>query len=94
MTTLTIKDLSLELDGKAMSAVHGGQDDQANGISQSNGQAMQALANIGNGSMFTGGPATLQSNNTFTQSATNCSYASNADLFSIGGGCFPYYPVR
>ncbi len=53
-TTLTIKDLStsLELDRKAMSAVHGGQDNQAIGTSQSNLQVMFAAANVGNGSLF------------------------------------------
>jgi hypothetical protein len=89
-TTLTIKDLSVsaDLDSKAMSAVHGGLDDQANGTSQANGQVMQAVANVGNGSLF-GGTANLQSDNTFSQSASNSSYSANADLFSIGGYCWP-----
>ena len=44
MTNLHINDLSInkELDGKAMSAVHGGQDNQAIGTSQSNVQGMLA----------------------------------------------------
>jgi len=90
-TTLTIKDLSasLELDAKAMSAVRGGQDNQANGLSQLNGQGMAALANVGNGSLVLG-PTTIQSDNSFTQHAYNTSFASNADLFSIGRGlAFP-----
>ena len=89
-TTLTIKDLSAthELDGKTMSAVRGGQDNQANVTSQSNAQGMAAMANIGNGSLFMG-PATIQSDNTFTQNAYNTSFSSNADLFSIGRG-FPF----
>ena len=89
-TTLTIKDLSAthELDGKAMSTVRGGDGNQANGTSQLNAQGMAAVANIGNGSIVMG-PATIQSDNTFTQSAYNTSYSSNADLFSIGRG-FPF----
>jgi len=85
MHTLTIKDLSasLELDAKAMSAVHGGDGNQANGTSQMNVQNMAALANVGNGSLF-GGPTTIQSDNTFTQSAYNESYAANFKGISIG----------
>jgi len=84
MQTLMIKDLStsLELDRKAMTAVRGG-GDQANGTSQSNVQNMVTAANVGNGSIF-GGPATIQSDNTFTQSAYNESYAENFKGFSIG----------
>ena len=85
MHTLTIKDLSAshELDCKAMSAVHGGLGDQANGTSQSNVQTMVAAANVGNGSIFAG-PATIQSDNTFSQSASNYSEALNFKGFSIG----------
>ena len=85
-TTLTIKDLSVhhELDGNAMTAVRGGQSDQANGTSQANGQTMATMANVGNGSIF-GGPATLQSDNTFTQSASNSNYASNVDYTRLLG---------
>jgi len=85
MQTLMIKDLStsLELDRKAMTAVHGGVADQANGTSQSNVQNMAAAANVGNGSIF-GGPTTIQSDNTFTQSAYNESYAANFKGISIG----------
>jgi hypothetical protein len=83
-STLTIKDLStgLELDRKAMSAVHGGQDNQAIGTSQSNVQGMLAAANIGNGSIFVG-PATLQSDNTFHQDATNTNTATNVDFAAL-----------
>jgi hypothetical protein len=85
MHTLTIKDLSAshELDCKAMSAVHGGLGDQANGTSQSNVQTMVTAANVGNGSIFAG-PATIQSDNTFSQSASNYSEALNFKGFSIG----------
>ena len=85
MHTLTINDLSAshELDCKAMSAVHGGLGDQANGTSQSNVQTMVAAANVGNASIFAG-PATIQSDNTFSQSAHNDSYAENFKGFAIG----------
>jgi len=85
MQTLKIKDLStsVELDRAAMTAVRGGLGDQANGTSQSNVQNMAAAANVGNGSMF-GGPTTIQSDNTFTQSAYNESYAANFKGISIG----------
>jgi hypothetical protein len=86
---MLIKDLSLELDAKAMTAVHGGADDQAIATSQSNVQNMVAVANVGNGSVF-GGPATIQSDNTFTQNAYNYNYAENVSSFGIFGG----FPVR
>ena len=85
-STLTIKDLStsLELDRKAMSAVHGGQDNQAVGTSQSNAQSMLAAANVGNGSKFFG-PTNIQSDNTFDQDATNTNTATNVDAFLVLG---------
>jgi len=84
-TTLMIKDLSasLELDRKAMTAVHGGADDQAIGTSQANVQNMLAVANVGNGSLFLG-PTNIQSDNTFTQNASNENYAANVDLTILG----------
>jgi len=87
MHTLLIQDLSasVELDRQAMASVRGGADDQAIGTSQSNGQAMLAAANVGNGSLF-GGPANLQSDNTFTQSASNSNTATNVDAFVLLGG--------
>jgi hypothetical protein len=89
-TTLMIKDLSVsvELDRAAMTAVRGGQDNQANGTSQANVQNMAAAANIGNGSLILG-PATIQSDNTFTQDAHNTNYSSNVDLSTIG--LFPLF---
>jgi uncharacterized membrane protein len=94
MKALMIKDLStsVELDRAAMTAVHGGTADQANGTSQSNGQVMQAVANIGNGSLF-GGVANISSDNTFSQSASNESYADNFKGFSIGGYGFPFVAI-
>jgi hypothetical protein len=84
-TTLMIKDLSAstELDHAAMSAVRGGQDNQANGTSQLNAQNMAAAANVGNGSLILG-PATIQSDNTFTQDAWNTSYSANYDVTAVG----------
>ena len=86
MTTLHISDLSTatELDGKAMTAVHGGQDNQAIGTSQSNAQSMVAAANVGNGSFFCG-PTDIQSDNTFTQNASNTNTATNVDAFLLLG---------
>jgi hypothetical protein len=86
-TALTIKDLptNLELDREAMSAVHGGQDNQAIGTSQSNVQGMVAAANVGNGSIFKG-PANIQSDNTFDQDANNTNTATNVDALLVGLG--------
>ena len=90
MHTLMIKDLSasLELDREAMKAVHGGADDQAIATSQSNVQVMSAAANVGNGSFF-GGPTNIQSDNTFTQTASNSNTATNVDAFVLFGGLAP-----
>ena len=86
MQTLLIQDLpaSIELDRKAMSAVRGGADDQAIGTSQSNVQGMVAVVNVGNGSVF-GGPANIQSDNTFTQNASNYNNATNIDSLAVLG---------
>lgn len=83
---MMIKDLSasLELDHAAMTAVRGGADDQAIGTSQANVQNMVAVANVGNGSIF-GGPTNIQSDNTFTQNASNYNYAENVSAFGIFG---------
>ena len=91
MTTIHIADLSSskELDSEALSAVHGGQDNQAIATSQSNVQAMVAAANVGNGSVF-GGPANIQSDNTFDQHASNYNNATNVDVLLAGLGV----PVR
>jgi len=92
MTTLSIKDLSssLELDRDAMSAVRGGLDNQANGTAQQNAQNMAAAANVGN-AIKVFGPATIQSDNTFDQSAHNTSYSTNVDFSAIG---YPGYVKR
>ena len=91
MHTLTLQDLSasVDLDRKAMAAVHGGADDQAIGTSQSNAQGMAAAANLGNASLFAG-PATLQSDNTFRQGGCNVNTAFNIDaLLVLGRWCAP-----
>ena len=83
MTTLHINDLSTatELDGKAMTAVRGGLDDQAIGSSQLNLQAMMAAANVGNGmKVGDNSPVIIQSDNTFSQDADNSNDASNKSL--------------
>ena len=89
MTTLTIKDLSaqLELDGKAMFAVRGGQDNQANGASQLNGLNLMALNNVGVG-LTSAGPLTVQSDVANTQYAHNDAWLSN-DAYSSFGFVFP-----
>jgi hypothetical protein len=89
MQSLMIKDLSAShaLDRQAMTAVRGGLGDQANGTSQSNVQNMAAAANIGNASVF-GGPTTIQSDNTFTQTASNHSDALNFEGLSVA---YPWY---
>jgi hypothetical protein len=82
-STLTIGDLSAskELDGKAMSAVRGGIDDQAIGTSQLNLQNMLAAANVGNGLIVgANSPVIIQSDNTFSQNASNDNFASNRSL--------------
>ena len=81
-TTLIIKDLSVELDATALRSVRGGEGNQANGTSQANAQQMAAMANVGNASMFLG-PTTIQSDNTFTQSASNYNFAENFKGLSI-----------
>jgi hypothetical protein len=80
---MQIKDLSasVELDGKAMSEVQGGTDDQAIGTSQLNLQNMLAAANVGNGIVAgANSPVIIQSDNTFTQDASNSNDASNRSL--------------
>ena len=86
MHTLTLHDLpaSIELDRKALCALHGGASDQAGGTSQSNLQSMAAAANVGNASGFAG-PATIQSDNDFTQNAANYNTATNIDAFLVLG---------
>jgi hypothetical protein len=79
-STLTLSDLSAskELDRAAMSAVRGGNADQANGTSQLNLQNMLAAANVGNGLVVgANSPVIIQSDNTFSQDAHNSSTATN-----------------
>ena len=86
-STLTITDLSAskQLDRKAMSAVHGGNADQANGTSQLNLQSILAAANVGNGLVVgANSPVIIQSDNTFGQDASNSNTAYNDKSFSLG----------
>ena len=86
-STLILRDLSVskELGGKAMSAVRGGQADQANGTSQLNLQQMLAAANVGNGiKVGANSPVIIQSDNTFSQDADNDNTAVNAKSLSLG----------
>ena len=86
MHTFIIQDLpaSIELDRKAMSTLRGGASDQAIGTSQGNGQGMASVANIGNASLM-GGPAIVQSDNTFAQNAANYNTATNVDALLVFG---------
>jgi len=86
-STLILRDLSVskELDGKAMSAVRGGDGNQANGIAQQNLQEMLAAVNVGNGLMVgNNSPVIIQSDNTFDQDAHNDSTAINKRSFAFG----------
>jgi hypothetical protein len=84
-SALMIKDLALdkELDGKAMSAVHGGNSDQANATQQSNVMALFAPVSVGNGSLIGGGPVNFQVESNPTQTATNSSTSTNVKSFDI-----------
>ena len=85
-STLTISDLSTnkELDRAAMSAVRGGNANQANGTSQLNLQNMLAAANVGNGLVVgANSPVIIQSDNTFSQDAHNSSTATNDKSFDL-----------
>ena len=68
--------------------MRGGADDQAIGTSQSNVQACPLPPNVGNGSVF-GGPTNIQSDNTFTQTASNSNTATNVDAFVLLGHLAP-----
>jgi len=86
MHTLTIQDLSasIELDREALTALRGGTSDEAIGSSQTNVQNMVVASNVGNASLF-GGPAIVQSDNAFSQSASNYNTATNVDAFLVLG---------
>jgi len=85
-STLSIRDLSASqvLDAQALSAVHGGASDQANGTSQLNLQSMLAAANVGNGMVVgANSPVIIQSDNTFTQDAHNTNTATNSKALDL-----------
>lgn len=77
-STLIIKDLAIEkqLDGKAMSAVSGGNGNQANATQQGNFLQMDAGVNVANCSGIYG-PANLQVDSNPTQTASNYSTSTN-----------------
>ena len=86
--TLIIKDLSAskELDRKSMSAVRGGNGNQANATQQGNSQELFAPVAVANGANFAGsGPVNFQVTSTPTQNASNFSYSTNVQ------GYYPYY---
>jgi hypothetical protein len=78
-STLMIKDLALDkvLDRKAMSAVRGGNGNQANATGQSNVAAMLASVAVGNGSEISGGPVNFQIDSHPTQTLSNSSTSTN-----------------
>ncbi len=84
-STLTIKDLALDkqLDGKTMSAVRGGNSDQANGTGQSNLGALFAPVNVANGASFGNAPVIIQVDSNPTQSLSNYSDSSNGKSFDL-----------
>ncbi|MGZ3240872.1 MAG: hypothetical protein ACXWJK_11070 [Burkholderiaceae bacterium] len=77
-STLTIKDLALDkqLDGKTMSAVRGGNSDQANATQQGNIAKMIAPVSVGNDSKIYG-PTNFQVDSNPTQTLSNYSMSSN-----------------
>ena len=78
-TTLMIKDLDTakELDRKAMSAVRGGNGNQANATQQSNLAKMIAPVAVGNNTDILGGPVNFQVDSNPTQTLSNSSTSSN-----------------
>lgn len=78
-TTLMIKDLDTakELDRKAMSAVRGGNGNQANATQQANFAKMIAPVAVGNNSDILGGPVNFQVDSNPTQTLSNTSTSSN-----------------
>jgi hypothetical protein len=79
-STLTIKDLSSdkELDRKEMSAVRGGEGNQANGTNQGNFLGAIAPVSVANGAKFMGsGPVIIQVDSDVDQTGTNDSTSSN-----------------
>ena len=85
-STLMIQDLVQieELNGKAMSAVHGGQGDQGNVTGQSNSGLIFAPVSVGNGSQFAG-PASLQVTSNPTQNFSNYSSSKSFNSLALPG---------
>jgi hypothetical protein len=79
-STLTIKDLcaNKELDRKEMSAVRGGEGNQANGTNQGNFMSAFAPVSVADGAKFMGsGPVIIQVDSDVDQTASNYSTSSN-----------------
>jgi hypothetical protein len=85
-STLTIQDLSLdkELSGKTMSAVRGGNGNQANATGQSNIAGMIAGVAVGNGSTICG-PVNFQVDSNPTQTLSNTSTSDNSKSLELWG---------
>ncbi|MGZ5818920.1 MAG: hypothetical protein ACXWJD_09250 [Burkholderiaceae bacterium] len=83
-STLTIKDLALDkvLDGKTMSAVHGGNSDQANATQQGNFAQMKAPVSVGNDAGIYG-PVNFQVDSNPTQTLSNYSTSTNDKSFGL-----------
>jgi hypothetical protein len=77
-STLIIKDLALDkaLDGKTMSAVRGGNSDQANATQQGNFAKLDAPVSVGNCAGIYG-PTNFQVDSNPTQTLSNYSTSSN-----------------
>ena len=84
-STLMIKDLVQieELNGKAMSAVRGGQGNQGNVTGQSNTGFIIAPLSVGNDSLV-GAPASLQVTSNPTQNFYNDSTSKNRKSLDFG----------
>lgn len=78
-TTLMIKDLDTAkvLDRKAMSAVRGGNGNQANATQQANLGKLFAPVAVGNNTDIFGGPVNFQVNSNPTQTLSNSSTSTN-----------------
>ncbi len=79
---MLIKDLSKDLDAKAMTEVVGGYEDQGNVLQQTNLQGLSIVAGNGNASKFCG-PAMVTGDVKVDQTATNCASLANFKEFGV-----------
>jgi hypothetical protein len=77
-----------------MTAVRGGDGNQANGVAQTNLQQMLAAVNVGNGlKVGDNSPVIIQSDNTFKQDADNdSSLPSPSTSTSLKENCHEVHP--